>query len=221
MEKLCLLLVASTLWIVPSPAAPPLGGPSSKGGIRVDGVIEWTTIEINGTLDDDGGLRPHIPEFGAWIGHSVTADGKWFGLDFGTNKELEEKAKKLTGKRILVTGKVEERDLNGLIKQRIKVVVASQLEAAVQELNGVGADSVQETVHLEVQGDLESIILGGLPPRTDWIVKADGKTYHLEFDSAIPKEKPGTFEGKKVVVTGTLKDGFTIHVTGLRDPVLR
>ena len=53
------------------------------------------------------------------------------------------------------------------------------------------------------------------------MVKAGEKTYHLEFDSAIPKEKPGSLNGKKVVVTGTRIYGTTIHVTGLRDMVLR
>jgi len=65
------------------------------------------------------------------------------------------------------------------------------------------------------------IKLMGLPPSIGWMVKAGEKTYHLEFDSAIPKEKPGSLNGKKVVVTGTRIDGMTMHVTGLRDMVLR
>jgi hypothetical protein len=133
-----------------------------------------------------------------------------FRCEQGTGGECE----KLIGKRIVVRGKVENRELDGFIKQTIRVVVASELEAVSSA--AVNQDSVQETVHLDVQLDLESVILGGLPSQTSWTVMADGKTYHLEFDNSIPKEKPGILDGKKVIVTGTLKEGTTIHVTGLR-----
>jgi hypothetical protein len=239
MEKLCLLLAFNLLWIVPSPAAPPAGGPAAreevaprvappelqqilpapavpqdKGGRIPGDVYQWITVEINGTLDyNDGGLRPRIPEFGTWVGYSVTADGKWYGLDFRTNMELEEKAKRLTGKRAVVKGTVEERTLDGFIKQQIKVVVVSDLEAAPDVTE---ADSVKETVHLEVEGELDRINLIGPPAAEGWSVQADKQTYHLKFDTNIPREKPESLRGKRVLVTGTRLDELTILVSGLR-----
>ncbi len=233
MEKLCLVLAVNVLWIVPSPdarveigprVAPP--GlqrtrpapviPEDKGG-RVPGdLYRWITIEINGTLDyDDGGLRPRIPEFGVWVGYSVTVDGKWYGFDFANDKELEEKAKKLNGRRVLVKGRVEERNLDGFIPRQIKVVVVSDLEATVE------TNSVTETMHLEIEGDLESISLMGPPPGEGWMVKTAEQTFHLQFSPELPKEIPSQLKGKKVIVTGTRLDDLTILVTGLRDAALR
>src|SRR5262249_3513879 len=136
--KLCLLLAFNMVWMVPAPAGADQA--NTKGGMLAPGVQEWTTVEINGILDYDDGTESRqriIEEYGVWIGYTVTADGKWFGIDFNGNKELEEKAKKLIGKRVVVKGKVEERTLDGLIPHKIKVVVASEFEAAVDEKEGI------------------------------------------------------------------------------------
>jgi hypothetical protein len=192
MEKLCLLLVSCALWIVPAPVAAAEG---PKGGVLANSVTQWTTVEINGILDfDDGGLRPRIPEFGVWLGYGITVDGKWFGLDLGGDKEREEQAKQLIGKRVLVHGKVEERTLDGFIKQQIKVVVVSELEA----VNLGDSITVQLTGVLYV--DAPITYLHQAP-----VISVNGQMYVIEYEGA-----EGIFvtarklDGKRVVLTGKL-----------------
>jgi hypothetical protein len=60
------------------------------------------------------------------------------------------------------------------------------------------------------------INLTGPPPAEGWSVKTDKQTYHLKFDTNIPKEKPESLRGKRVLVTGTRLDELTILVSGLR-----
>ncbi|HEY1860245.1 MAG TPA: hypothetical protein VGG61_07820, partial [Gemmataceae bacterium] len=215
MEKLCLLLAFAAFWIVPSPAVPAHAGgllglqqilpnpaePPQKAGALGNGVTQWTTVEINGVLEfEDGALRPHIPEFGAWMGFGITADGKWFGLDLGEGKdrldfaERIELAKKLVGKRVLVRGKVEERTLDGLIKQQIKVVVVSDL----QEVD------TRESITLQLTGvfhvDAPITYLQNAP-----VITVDGQMYFIDYEGA-----EGIFaeakklDGKRVALTGRL-----------------
>jgi len=84
------------------------------------------------------------------------------------------------------------------------------------DLKPVEKDDVQETIHLEIAGDLESIILMGPPPGEGWMVKTGAQTFHLQFSPDLPKEKPAQLNGKKVIVTGTRLDDLTILVTALR-----
>jgi hypothetical protein len=219
MEKLCLLLALHVLWIVPSPAVPsglqqilPLPVDSQeKGGVLGNGVTQWTTVEINGILDDDdGGLRPRIPEFGTWIGYSIMADGKWFALDFGGNKEREENAKKLIGMRVIVRGKLEERTLDGLIKQQIKVAVVSELDAT--DVN----DSAVETINLNIMGELKHEVLERLPPVDQWSITVEGQTYSLQFSPDVPKEKPDSLAETRVFASGRLLADGMVLVTGIR-----
>jgi hypothetical protein len=193
MEKLCLLLVSCALWIVPAPFV--AAAEEAKGGVLANSVTKWPTFEINGILDfDDGGLRPRIPEFGVWLGYGITVDGKWFGLDLGGDKERDELAKKLIGKRVLVRGTVEERTLDGFIKRQIKVVVVSELEAVnlgdsiTVQLTGVFHESAPITY------------LHQMPT-----ISVNGQTYVIDYEGA-----EGIFQaarkmdGKRVVLTGKL-----------------
>jgi hypothetical protein len=423
MEKLFLLLAFNVLWIVPSPdarveAAPRVAPPGlqqilpapvvpeDKGG-RVPGdIIRWVTVEINGTLGHDNDPSLPIEEYDHWTGYSITADGKWYAVEF-SDKDHEGKAKDLVGKRVRITGTLADRKMDGLIPHSIKLITATEFgEAArakeeitialtgklevkamitylytepvitvngqayvidyegaegvfadarkldgkmvvltgrlagersfpvmcrpenvtlpVIQLTGVKAaeekakesialsivgklervpldpidpwmnvlghptgwevhtgdrtyavsfpndamwkladkfdgrlvrltgalekharsfrfeldaaapfrweieilrlselkaaemDSVIETVHLEVEGDLEMINLMGPPPGEGWMVKNGEQTFHLQFSPDLPKEKPAQLMGKKVVVTGTRLDDLTILVTGLR-----
>jgi hypothetical protein len=48
------------------------------------------------------------------------------------------------------------------------------------------------------------------------VVNTGEQTFHLQFTSDVPKEKPGQFKGARVIVTGTRVDDQAILVTGLR-----
>jgi hypothetical protein len=194
MKKLCLLLAFNLVWMIPAPAG--ADEANTKGGALAPSVYEWTTVEINGMLDyDDGGLRPRIPEFGDWIGYSVTADGKWFGIDFNGNKELEEVAKKLIGKRVVVKGKVEERTLDGFIPHKIKVVVASEFGAAAEEKEGI---TVQLTGKFQMKTAITYL-------HEEPAITVHGQTYVIDFEGAeglLPAAR--ILDGKMVVLTGKL-----------------
>jgi hypothetical protein len=193
MKKLCLLLAFNLLWMIPAPAS---ADPSNaKAGVLAPGAHEWTTVEITGMLDyDDGGLRPRIPEFGAWIGYSVTADGKWFGMDFLGNKEQEKKAKNLTGKRVLVKGYVEERTLEGFIPLKIKVVVVSDLEPALE---------ARESVTIQLTGKFEVNAMVTYLYRVP-VITVNGQMYVIDYEGAEAVfAEARKLDGKMVVLTGT------------------
>jgi hypothetical protein len=195
MEKLCLLLVSCALWIVPVPAAAAVVDSQGKSGILANSVTQWTTIEINGILErEDRVLRPQIPEFGVWHGYGIAANGKWFGLEFVGDREWEKQLMDLTGKRVRVKGKVEERTLDGLIKHNIKVVVVSELDAI----------DLRESVHVELTGVFHvSAPITYL--QTAPVVTVGGQTYVIDYEGA-----EGIFQaarkldGKTVVLTGRL-----------------
>jgi hypothetical protein len=199
MEKLCLLLAFNILWIVPSPGARLEAAPR---------VARWITVEITGTLGHDNDPSLPIEEYDHWTGYSIKADGKWYAVEF-SDKDHEGKAKDLVGKRVHITGTLADRKMGGLIPHSIKLITGTDLKPAEM-------DSVIETVHLEVEGDLEMINLMGPPPGEGWMVKTGEQTFHLQFSPDLPKEKPAQLIGKKVVVTGTRVDDLTILVAGLR-----
>jgi len=126
-------------------------------------------------------------------------------------------AAKLDGRLVRLTGTLEkhtrsfrfELDSAAPFRWDVEILRLSELKPAE-------IDSVIETVHLEVEGDLEMINLMGPPPGEGWMVKTGEQTFHLQFSPDLPKEKPAQLLGKKVVVTGTRVDDLTILVAGLR-----
>jgi hypothetical protein len=227
-EKLCLLLAFNLIWMVPKPVAPAQpGGPVDIATpiiitdpipplkqfeklIEKDSVHKWVTVEINGTLSYEKGLDPSIPrmlEYEEWVGYSISAGDKWFGLDFGDNKELAAKAKKLLGKRVIVKGTVEDRML-GLLPRTIKVMVVSDLAEAAP---------VKEWIDVQVTGKLEAWAtptpLGG--PAYQFVVLVNDKQFLLEIgaDSDLSKHAL-KLDGKRVIVSGQFdqkKDTPTIQ----------
>ena len=217
MEKLCLVLLFNLLWIVPPPVAPAQsdGLPDVLTPITIADPIpplkkfeklleqstirKWVTAEINGTLHYEEGLDPsipRIPEYEEWVGYSITADGQWFGMDLGDNKELTEKAKILLGKRVVVKGTVEERSLGLIPRKTIKVVAVSELTEAAP---------AKEWIDMQVTGKLEAralpTSLGG--PAYQFVVMVSDKQYALQIDAHADLSKQAlTLDGKRVVVSG-------------------
>jgi hypothetical protein len=116
--------------------------------------------------------------------------------------------------------------LTGRLEKETRVIGLKPTDEQIQwqveilrlsELKAVATDSVEQTVHLQVLGELTSINLMGPPPAVGWMVKTGDQTFQLQFSPDLPKELPGQLQGKEVFVTGTRVDGKTIYVTGLRD----
>jgi hypothetical protein len=122
----------------------------------------------------------------AWV---VRAEGKTYVLDF--SKGLPPSIARLNVQTVVVTG-----TLNG---DRI----------AVTDLKPDTSGAVQETVHVEVTGQLCQDQNGA------WKIEVTGTLYTLELGGC--KQTHWLAQqnrGKKVLIKGTLKDGV-ITVTGL------
>jgi hypothetical protein len=90
-------------------------------------------VRVEGELGYDDGIGPHIPEFGVWVGPFLQAGPQWYGLDFGKSKELQETAKRLYGKKVVVEGIPQVRTLPGFITRQINVILVTNLRAAASQ----------------------------------------------------------------------------------------
>jgi hypothetical protein len=228
-EKLYLLLAFNLLWMVPKPGGPAdVATPISitdpipplkqfQKLIEKDSVHKWVTVEINGTLSYEKGLDPgipRIPEYEEWVGYSIWVGDKWYGLDFGDNKELAAKAMKLLGKRVSLKGTVEDRTL-GLIPRAIKVVVVSELAEAAP---------AKQWISIQVSGKLEVRALphkeNGCGPDHLLVVLVNDKQFFLEFNDATDLYAQALkLDGKRVVVSGQFdqtKDVATIKACDVK-----
>jgi len=159
-----------------------------------------------------------------WV---IRANGREYPVDFGDDKKMLKLASSLDGQTVLLTGALETRDIRF---ERVPAIERPPTDGIwmdpfpdvhlevlrVTELKAVEKDTAIETAHVDVQGDLESIVLMGLPPGEGWMVKTGEQTFHLQFSPDLPKEKPSQLNGKKVIVTGTRLDDLTILVTAMR-----
>jgi hypothetical protein len=104
-------------------------------------------------------------------------------------------------------------DVNALgdpvIKTQVDVVRATELDA-------VDLDSVHETVNLQIVGELRLEVLQSEQPIYLWSITVEDKAYVLQFSPDVPKEKPGSLEGKRVVATGRVLDNGKVLVTGIQ-----
>jgi predicted RNA-binding protein with TRAM domain len=160
-----------------------------------DSVTKTTVVEVRGRLCQqlvrDNWVHPKGYDVSrlsmAWV---VRAEGKTYVLDF--SKGLPPSIARLNGQTVVVTG-----TLNG---DRI----------AVTDLKPDASGAVQETVNVEVQGQLCQDHNGA------WKVAVNGTLYTLDFGAVKEFYRRAQMElqGKKVVVKGTLKDGV-IRVTCL------
>jgi hypothetical protein len=171
-------------------------------------------IRVEGQLGYDDGRGPRIPEYGTWGGPFVQTGDHWYGLDFGKNKELQETAKRLYGKTVVVEGIPEVRPVPGLIPHNIDVIVVTRLSAA--------SEWHHKTVHVE--GKLTKQQLFSPTDRylgVQWELTADGKTYVLDLPHNEQLwNQAEALAGKRVVVTGYFgKDGQLV-VTSLTDIII-
>jgi hypothetical protein len=124
-----LLLLACCVALVPGPSrAESLDEFVPRGDIPLPEPGDRLGLEeIQGTLDYNDGLGPQIPEWEPWVGYGLTAGEKWYGLVLPERKDLQERAKELVGKKVVVRGRVEKRTLHGLIPHQIEVLVVTSL----------------------------------------------------------------------------------------------
>jgi hypothetical protein len=169
-------------------------------------------------------IRPKIPEASEWDGYGMEVGGKFFGLDLGSDKELGQRVGKLLGKKVRVTGTVEQRTLPGWTKhwdRRIDVLVVTEIESA---------ENVQKTIHVKMKGKLKclhvtyDLITGTLnsvhdnwdAPQSRCEVKVpglevNGKLYGLTDVRPTSADDAKQFErlcGRMVIVTGTQEGDF-------------
>jgi hypothetical protein len=186
----------------------------------IQGKLKWQPPVVGCVLP--------IVESGFHTDWVIRANGREYPVDFGDDKKMLKLASSLDGQTVLLTGALETRNIRFENVQTIERPPSEDgiwtnplpdvhLEVLrVIELKAVEKDTAIETVHVDIQGDLESIILMGLPPIEVYTVTAGKQTFHLQFSPDLPKEKPAQLKGKKVIATGTQLDDLTILVTGLR-----
>jgi hypothetical protein len=171
-------------------------------------------LTLDGMLVYESGIGPRIPEIEIWIGPALRTGGSWFGLDFGNNKALLKKAQNLYGKKVRVTGRLEKRQMGGLIPTTVDVLVVSSLQPLSAE-GGV----LKRTVRVEMKGrflfraDGLDILL------PDSRLTVDGKTYVVDFGVNHDLWHIATaLDGHRAIVSGTL-EGDMVHATAIKgDP---
>jgi hypothetical protein len=168
-------------------------------------------LTLEGKLVYEDGTGPHIPEFEPWIGPGLDTGGTWFGLDFGKNKDLLERAEKLSGRRVRVTGRLEQRQLGGLIPRTIYVLVVTDLQP-VKPDGGI----LKKTVHVEMKGQFlfRADRLDILLP--DSRLTVNGQTYVVNFGNNRDLWRSATaLDGHTAIVAGTL-DGNTLNAVSIK-----
>jgi hypothetical protein len=147
---------------------------------------------------------------------SIRASGREYRLTFG-NTKLTALADKLDGKFVVLSAAfdLEECATRNALGDPVISPEADVLR--VRELKAVEEDYVRETVNLEIVGELKHEVLQSWPPQDLWSITVNDTTYELKFSPEVPKEKPGSLEGKRVVATGRRLDDGKVLVTGIRE----
>jgi hypothetical protein len=198
-------------------------GMSVQGKLVRDAVK--TLIQERGNL-----YRPYQ------TGWKVYVNGAALPVEFGDKSKLRDRAAKLDGQLVLVTGALEtveyipldsqprprpwDKDQLAIEPSFLKVPpmrTAQVLRAS--DLKAVATDSIQETVHLQIAGKLEHHVLESLPVQHVWLITVEGKTYRLRFGHDIPKNQRERLEGASVIITGTVEKDGAVLVTSLWPPV--
>jgi hypothetical protein len=129
--------------------------------------------------------------------------GEWYGLDFSKNKELADKAQKLTGQRVRATGTLTMRELPGGLKGwggPVRVLLVESLEAAAGK---------EDAARVEARGQFQAREPFGYPHTVDAsALRSGGESYILDFGTNEElKQQALKFDGKAVRLRGTL-DGW-------------
>src|SRR5262249_30312763 len=110
MRRLLIMFLALLLGFSPwlSPAATRAAGGADDLSRRVPSP--YAGVGVQGQLDKDP-LAHEAPFYGTFsTGWIIHGKGWQFHVDFGGNKELMEKAAKLVGKKVLLSGNLEMRE---------------------------------------------------------------------------------------------------------------
>jgi hypothetical protein len=188
------------------PPPPPEGHVKKTVRVEIRGKLtQREEILWRKLIDERDDIRLPMPYFRVW---EISVGGKTWTLDFGPSPELSLKAGLLEGQTVVLEGTVEGD----------AVRVTSLKEAQ-------GDAFVKETVDVEIKGRLQGMWLELArttdlrnperhPPVVIWTVTAEGQSFTLDFGTAADVRKLAeTFDGRMVVLTGTLRDGNVIVKT--------
>jgi hypothetical protein len=195
---------------------------------------QYVVLTVHGKLD----AKHLTPEPGPAVGRndgSITAGGKTYRLDFGNDRALRERAGKLDGQRVVLTGRLEKRLVPVFRLPRPELLPLPQpprpprdfpmpicppiLEVeviVVTDLRADKTDCLLQWVRVEIKGKLRRTEIRTSDPTKPayilWTVEAGGKTYQLDFTSRFQSRRAAELEGQTVLVTGTL--GSTSGLAG-------
>jgi hypothetical protein len=218
-----------------SGGAPNTTLPGGRIALPKDDVHQTVTVEIRGSLTrrvvprnliqgeypDRALMAPFAPRPRPKLVWEVTANGQTYVLDLGGNKAWYALAEKLEGKTVRVVGRLEtwvrhrqpRPGPNGEVPAilylpvRFEVVVVSEFAAVAPE-----------SVAVDIRGTLQMNDKLGLPPMTVATVRADGKTFVLDFTIApLALEAARKLNGQQVRIKGTVAGTYRI-VNMTNDP---
>jgi hypothetical protein len=198
---------------------------SGKGGAVLP--IPSVTLILQGTLQegkpDDrlaAGSGPHIypgdyiipPQF------KIVVNGQSYYLDFGKDGSLVEKARKLVGKRLRLSGHLETHDIEVqagpypapygrpdiLVLKRLQVLRLTEWEA-VEDPNA--KDELRADVIGKLHLTMQQVGCGPIP---SWEIEVGKETYQLQFDNDEAREEAAKHVDKLIVASGTPKEGVVI-----------
>jgi hypothetical protein len=217
-------LIGVTCWTPRSFAVPPDDDESAKGGVLLP--TPSVTLTVQGTLhegkpDDhlDAGTGPNIHP-GDYIippVWSVIVNGQSYYL-IGKDGALFVKARKLVGKRVRLSGYLETREYEvhagslSVPNGRPDILVRKPIQVLrVTELDGVENPNAKDELRADVIGRLHlSMQQAGCGPIPVWEIQVGKETYRLQFDNDEAREEATKHADKRVVASGTLKDGEVI-----------
>jgi hypothetical protein len=164
--------------------------PAQAGSVQVSirGTLSLTGTVVFGQDADIGCLPPP-----AWI---VDAGGQQFHLNLG---KFHKKANQLIGQQIIVRGRLD-----------LDTVTVTELEEPRD-------DAILHFVRVSIEGDLVRETHGVIPrigepwEQIIWRVRCGGTVYTLSFADEKVEAEALKLVGKKVVISGTMKDG-SVHV---------
>src|SRR5262249_14517291 len=176
-----------------------------------DYVQQVTNIEVKGKLTSqelwlEDHMRPlpaqkpcismemlKAPAHPIWKKFEVTANGKTYRLNFGTNLSLRDLARSMHNKFVTVTGTLSGEDLINVTSLKVEA-----------------EDSIKQVTTVELSGTLNLRIytLQIYPPRDvlNWYTVVNGVRYELDLRGSLNLTRlAGKLEGKKVIIRGELK----------------
>jgi hypothetical protein len=213
-------------------------GPDGLQAFDVKVKPRTAVVEILGTLDYQTGKADPKWEYATPTAFCVTVEGVTYYLDMAKDKALPLLAAAQKGQRVIVTGRLEQRQVvAGIRGEPGKPVIAiarvfSETWVTVTGLRPALADGVKETTTLEIRGKLDLHRRLGYPAAQEVpVIEVGGQLYVLNISDKAILEYAAKLDGKTLVIRGTkgpdrkisimCQPPFTlpsIDVTGLEAP---